>query len=233
VSWLTVIAKVSFFARRPDHTATPAVGTQRFRSTLAGGARPSGIGDTESARRQNSDRCSRGNLRLAFIAQIPFSPGLDFAAQSAPDELRKTYLLAPGFLNQAILYLSRQVKRYGYTAAGQSRSGHLLSVLLYHIPCQGRIFLSVGPHYETVGDVRDKESTAITITLPRALDPALPKLADEKHCGNKSAAIREVLYREAGMKTTLRLNEKSDSAALAKAEGRSVKYGSRKRKSRK
>jgi hypothetical protein len=35
------------------------------------------------------------------------------------------------------------------------------------------------------------------------------------------------------MKTTLRLNETSDSAALAKAERRAVKYGSRKRKSRK
>jgi predicted transcriptional regulator len=79
--------------------------------------------------------------------------------------------------------------------------------------------------------VRDKESTAITITLPLALDRALQELADQKHCGNKSAAIREVLYKEAGMK--LRLNEKADSASLAKAERRAVKYGSRKRKSRK
>jgi len=81
--------------------------------------------------------------------------------------------------------------------------------------------------------VRDKESTAITITLPLALDRALQELADRKHCGNKSAAIREVLYKEAGMKGTLRLNEKADAAALVKAEHRSVKYGSRKRKSRK
>jgi len=87
--------------------------------------------------------------------------------------------------------------------------------------------------YDTVGGVRDKESTAITITLPLALDRALQALADRKHCGNKSAAIREVLYKEAGMKTTLRLSEKTDSAAVAKAEHRSVKYGSRKRKSRK
>lgn len=79
--------------------------------------------------------------------------------------------------------------------------------------------------------MRDKESTAITITLPLALDRALQELADKKHCGNKSAAIREVLYKEAGMKTTLRLNEKRDSGALAKAEHRAVKYGSRKKKS--
>ena len=81
--------------------------------------------------------------------------------------------------------------------------------------------------------MRDKESTAITITLPLALDRALQALADQKHCGNKSAAIREVLYKEAGMKGSLRLNDKSDSAAVAKAERRSVKYGSRKKKTRK
>lgn len=89
------------------------------------------------------------------------------------------------------------------------------------------------PNWDTVGGVRDKESTAITITLPLALDRALQALADEKHCGNKSAAIREVLYKEAGMKATLRMNEKTDNAAIAKAERRSVKYGSRRRKSRK
>lgn len=87
--------------------------------------------------------------------------------------------------------------------------------------------------YDTVGGVRDKESTAITITLPLALDRALQALANQKHCGNKSAAIREVLYKEAGMKARLRLNEKAESDALANAERRSVKYGSRKRKSRK
>jgi len=111
--------------------------------------------------------------------------------------------------------------------------GMPLSVLLYHTQCQGRIPLPFHLAYDTVGGVRDKESTAITITLPLALDRALQALADQKHCGNKSAAIREVLYKEAGMKTTLRLNEKTDSAAVAKAEHRSVKYGSRKRKSRK
>jgi metal-responsive CopG/Arc/MetJ family transcriptional regulator len=81
--------------------------------------------------------------------------------------------------------------------------------------------------------VRDKESTAITITLPRALDQALQALADQKHCGNKSAAIREVLYKEASMKAKLRMNEKTDNASIAKAEQRSVKYGTRKRKTRK
>lgn len=78
--------------------------------------------------------------------------------------------------------------------------------------------------------MRDKESTAITITLPLALDRALQALADQKHCGNKSAAIREVLYKEAGMKAKLRLNEEGGNPAIAKAERRSVKYGSRKKK---
>ena len=83
--------------------------------------------------------------------------------------------------------------------------------------------------YDTVGGVRDKESTAITITLPIALDRALQALADRKHCGNKSAAIREVLYKEAGI-GELRLNEKKDSDAVSKAERRAIKYGSRKNK---
>jgi predicted transcriptional regulator len=95
------------------------------------------------------------------------------------------------------------------------------------------IFLPFCSDYDTLGGVRDKESTAITITLSRALDRALQALADQKHCGNKSAAIREVLYKEAGMKAKLRMNEKTDNAAIAKAERRAVKYGSRKRKTRK
>jgi hypothetical protein len=105
-----------------------------------------------------------------------------------------------------------------------------LSVLLYHILCQGRILLLFCFASNTVGGVRDKETTAITITLPVALDRALQALADQKHCGNKSAAIREVLYKEAGMNPSLRLNEKTDSAAVANAERRSLKYGSRKKK---
>lgn len=86
---------------------------------------------------------------------------------------------------------------------------------------------------DTVGAVRDKESKAITITLPLVLDRALQALADQKHCGNKSAAIREVLYKEAGMQAQLRMSEKKDNDSLAKAEHRSVKYGSRKSKSKK
>ena len=81
--------------------------------------------------------------------------------------------------------------------------------------------------------MRDKESTAITITLPLALDRALQALADQKHCGNKSAAIREVLYKEAGMQANLRVNEKANTVAIAKAERRSVKYGARKKQKRK
>ena len=78
--------------------------------------------------------------------------------------------------------------------------------------------------------MRDKESTAITITLPVALDRALQALADQKHCGNKSAAIREVLYKEAGMQAKLRMNERKDTDSVANAENRSVKYGSRNKK---
>jgi len=61
-------------------------------------------------------------------------------------------------------------------------------------------------------------------------DRALQALADQKHCGNKSAAIREVLYKEAGMQAKLRMSEKKDNDSLANAERRSVKYGSRKKK---
>jgi hypothetical protein len=106
-------------------------------------------------------------------------------------------------------------------------------VLLYHTLCQYGIFLPCHIRYDSVRGVRDKESTAITITLPLALDRALQALADQKHCGNKSAAIREVLYKEAGMQAKLRMNEKKDNASVAKAEHRSVKYGSRKKKSKK
>ena len=84
--------------------------------------------------------------------------------------------------------------------------------------------------YDTVAAVRAKESIAITISLPVALDRALQALADQKHCGNKSAAIREVLYKEAGMQAKLRINERKDADAVTKAEHRSVKYGSRKKK---
>jgi hypothetical protein len=86
---------------------------------------------------------------------------------------------------------------------------------------------------DTVGGVRDKESTAITITLPLVLDQALQALADQKHCGNKSAAIRAVLYKEAGMQARLRINEKKANDSVSNAERRSVKYGSRKKKTNK
>ena len=173
------------------------------------------------------------NPSLTSMAGNSESGGLDFAAQGATDKFRNAQLLAPRFLSQTFLGLSGQAERHRYTALGQFRSGHAESVLLYHTQCQGRKFLPSPLGYDTVGSVRDKESTAITITLPVVLDRALQALADQKHCGNKSAAIREVLYKEAGMKAKLRMNEKTDNAAVAKAEHRAVKYGSRKRKSRK
>jgi hypothetical protein len=42
-----------------------------------------------------------------------------------------------------------------------------------------------------------------------------------------------VLYKEAGMQAKLRMNEEKDNDAVTKAEHRSVKYGSRKKKSKK
>ncbi len=79
---------------------------------------------------------------------------------------------------------------------------------------------------------RDKDSTAITITLPAALDRALETLAAKKHCGNKSAAIREVLYKEAGLSSNskIRLNDKQDGAEIAAAERRAAKYAGRRKK---
>jgi hypothetical protein len=80
--------------------------------------------------------------------------------------------------------------------------------------------------YDTFAGVRGKESTAITITLPEALDRQLQALADRKHCGNKSAALREILYREAGVPNgSLRISESADRASIANAEKRAVKYG--------
>jgi hypothetical protein len=138
--------------------------------------------------------------------------------------------LSPRFVRENSLDRAWQTERHRYTAFKQSRSGHEPCVLLYHTLCQPGIFLPCHIHYDTVGGVRDKESTAITITLPLALDRALQALADQKHCGNKSAAIREVLYKEAAVHGQLRLNEKKANASVAKAELRSVKYGSRKKK---
>lgn len=75
---------------------------------------------------------------------------------------------------------------------------------------------------------RDKDSKAITITLPAALDRALDVLAKRNHCGNKSAAIRAVLYKEAGVSSDkIRLFEAVDKDEIAAAERRAIKYGGR------
>jgi hypothetical protein len=42
-----------------------------------------------------------------------------------------------------------------------------------------------------------------------------------------------VLYKEAGIQAKLRIHEKKDNDSVTKAEHRSVKYGSRKKKSKK
>jgi hypothetical protein len=127
------------------------------------------------------------------------------------------------FVKQALLDLSGQLERYRHAAFRQLRSGHVN----IEFSCSVRFALTRS------AAVGDKESTAITITLPRALDRALQAFADQKHCGNKSAAIREVLYKEAGMQATLRMDETKDTDAVVRAERRSVKYGSRKRKGKK
>jgi len=107
------------------------------------GGTASGIGDLESTQK-NSDGSLVENFCLRFTATTPYPAGLDFAAQSASDELRKTYLLTPGFFGQSCLGLARQAERYRDTALKQFRSGHLLSVLLCHTQCQGRISLLFG-----------------------------------------------------------------------------------------
>jgi hypothetical protein len=156
--------------------------------------------------------------------------GLDLAAQGAADQFGNANLFPPRFDGQDFSDLSREAERHRHTAVKQFRSGHEACVLWYHTRCQSGIFLPCHIAYDTVGRVRDKESTAITITLPSALNRALQALADQKHCGNKSAAIREILYKEAGMQATLRMNEKKDSDSVTNAEHRSVKYGSRGKK---
>ena len=50
--------------------------------------------------------------------------GLDFAAQDTPDKFRNAQPLAPRFLDQTLLGLSREAERHRYTALGQFRSGH-------------------------------------------------------------------------------------------------------------
>ena len=165
-----------------------------------------------------------------FIAGGGSPGGLDLAAQGAADQFGKANRFLLRFIGESLSDLSREAERHRHTAVKQLRSGHEACVLLYHIQCQPGIFLPCHIAYDTVGGVRAKESTAITITLPSALDRALQTLADQKHCGNKSAAIREILYKEAGMQATLRINEKKDSDSVTNAEHRSVKYGSRKRK---
>ena len=85
--------------------------------------------------------------------------------------------------------------------------------------------------YDTVEAMpRAKQSTAITVTLPRALDHALQRLADDKHCGNKSSAIRHVLYKEAGVILPLNIREDGGADEIAAAERRSVKYGGKRKK---
>jgi predicted transcriptional regulator len=158
---------------------------------------------------------------------------VNFAVQDAPDEFGQAQILAPRFFGPTLLGLSREAERHGYAAGGQFRSGHGAICMILSYTLSRPNFLAVSLCVGHGRRVRDKESTAITITLPRALDRALQSLADQKHCGNKSAAIREVLYKEAGMKAELRLNEKADNTAVANAERRSAKYGSRKKKSRK
>jgi metal-responsive CopG/Arc/MetJ family transcriptional regulator len=73
--------------------------------------------------------------------------------------------------------------------------------------------------------VRHKETVAITITLPKALNEAVEELANREHCGNKSAVIREALYKEIGISNGLMLKEDA-VPRIQEAEERTVKYSS-------
>jgi predicted transcriptional regulator len=103
----------------------------------------------------------------------------------------------------------------------------MLGVLLENTHVNKKNLLVCIFFYDTLEAVRDKDSTAITITLPRALDDAVQELADKSYCGNKSAAIRHVLYKEAGVLHQLRLTDEDGEGALSQAERRAVKYGRR------
>lgn len=77
--------------------------------------------------------------------------------------------------------------------------------------------------------MRSVETRAVTITLPKALYEAVRELAERDHCGNVSAVIRQVLYKEAGVSGSLELKE-SALARIQDAEMRSVNYSQRPKK---
>src|SRR2546430_11306488 len=53
---------------------------------------------------------------------------------------------------------------------------------------------------EHTSELQSQSNIVCRLLLEKKNDRALQALADHKHCGNKSAAIRDVLYKEAGMK---------------------------------
>ena len=78
--------------------------------------------------------------------------------------------------------------------------------------------------------MRSEETKAITITLPKALFDSVHTLALQDHCGNVSAVIRKVLYKEVGLPSSFALKS-GDAAKFEAAEARTEKYkGKRLRK---
>ena len=71
--------------------------------------------------------------------------------------------------------------------------------------------------------MRSDDTKAITITLPKALFERVHTLAGRDHCGNVSAVIRGVLYKEVGLSISLELKE-DDRARIEQVEARTEKY---------
>lgn len=72
--------------------------------------------------------------------------------------------------------------------------------------------------------MRHDETVAVTITIPKALHRAVQELADRDHCGNFSAAIRKVLYKEAGVPTEISLSPQAVEK-IQHSESRATAFG--------
>jgi hypothetical protein len=115
---LIVIAKMSFFAVAIPITRHPS----RWNAALA--EHPCGVVPAPLSAIPKARALKVGSRRLTFMAGRSASGGLDFAAQDAADKFRNAQPLAPRFLGQTFLGLSRQAERHRDTALGQFRSGH-------------------------------------------------------------------------------------------------------------
>lgn len=76
--------------------------------------------------------------------------------------------------------------------------------------------------------MRNKDTVAVTVTLPRVLYEATQKLAVKRECGNVSAVVRRSLEKEAGVFLPLELHDGAVEK-IQEAEARTVKYSRRKK----